>query len=185
MPVLVLDRDGVINHDSVDFIKSADEFVPLPGSILAIARAHHAGWKVVVATNQSGLGRGLFDDFALAQMHEKLISLVEDAGGEIEGIVFCPHLPEVGCECRKPRVGLLTEIESSFGLSLAGQPFVGDSLRDLEAAIAFGCRPILVRTGKGRETEAKLRSEPTLLGDTALSIFDDLASAVESLCGHV
>ena len=118
-------------------------------------------------------------------MHEKLITLVEDAGGEIEGIVFCPHLPEAGCDCRKPRIGLLTEIESSLGLSLAGEPFVGDSLRDLEAAIEFGCRPVLVRTGKGRETEAKLLSEPNLLGTTDLSIFDDLAAAVESLCGQV
>jgi D-glycero-D-manno-heptose 1,7-bisphosphate phosphatase len=115
-------------------------------------------------------------------MHEKLITLVENAGGEIQGIVFCPHVPEVGCDCRKPRVGLLTEIESTFGLSLAGEPFVGDSLRDLETAIAFGCQPVLVRTGKGRETEAKLISDPNLLSNKAILIFDDLASAVESLC---
>ena len=137
---------------------------------------------MVVATNQSGLGRELFDQYVLAQIHEKLIALVEQAGGEIEGIVFCPHLPGAGCACRKPQTGLLTEIESSFGLALTGEPFVGESLRDLEAAIAFGCKPILVRTGKGGETEAKLINQPELLGGTAVSVYDDLATFVDSLC---
>jgi len=181
LPVLLLDRDGVINHDSAEFIKSADEFVPIDGSVAAIARAHALGWQVFVATNQSGLGRQLFDEFALAQMHEKLITLVEEAGGTISGIAFCPHLPDAGCECRKPRVGLLTEIEQVFSVALNGEPFVGDSLRDLEAAIAFGCQPILVRTGKGRETEARLISEPALLGEVKVPVFDDLASFVATL----
>jgi D-glycero-D-manno-heptose 1,7-bisphosphate phosphatase len=176
-----LDRDGVINHDSAEFIKSADEFVPIDGSVAAIARAHELGWQVFVATNQSGLGRQLFDEFALAQMHDKLITLVEEAGGTISGIAFCPHLPDAGCECRKPRVGLLTEIEQVFSVTLNGEPFVGDSLRDLEAAIAFGCQPILVRTGKGRETEARLISEPALLGEVKVPVFDDLASFVATL----
>lgn len=181
MPVLLLDRDGVINHDSAEFIKSADEFVPIDGSVAAIARAYELGWQVFVATNQSGLGRQLFDEFALAQMHDKLITLVEEAGGTISGIAFCPHLPDAGCECRKPRVGLLTEIEQVFSVALNGEPFVGDSLRDLEAAIAFGCQPILVRTGKGRETEARLISEPALLGEVKVPVFDDLASFVATL----
>jgi D-glycero-D-manno-heptose 1,7-bisphosphate phosphatase len=181
LPVLLLDRDGVINHDSAEFIKSADEFVPIDGSVAAIARAHELGWQVFVATNQSGLGRQLFSEFALAQMHEKLITLVEEAGGTISGIAFCPHLPDAGCECRKPRVGLLTEIEHVFSVALSGEPFVGDSLRDLEAAIAFGCQPILVRTGKGRETEARLISEPALLGEVKVPVFDDLASFVATL----
>ena len=181
MPVLLLDRDGVINHDSADFIKSADEFVPIGGSVAAIVRAHELGWQVFVATNQSGLGRKLFDEFTLAQMHEKLITLVEEAGGEISGIAFCPHLPDAGCECRKPRVGLLTEIERNFGVVLEGEPFVGDSLRDLETAIAFGCQPILVRTGKGKETEARLISEPTLLGALKVPVYDNLASFVATL----
>jgi D-glycero-D-manno-heptose 1,7-bisphosphate phosphatase len=176
-----LDRDGVINHDSAEFIKSADEFVPIDGSVAAIARAYELGWQVFVATNQSGLGRQLFDEFALAQMHDKLITLVEEAGGTISGIAFCPHLPDAGCECRKPRVGLLTEIEQVFSVALNGEPFVGDSLRDLEAAIAFGCQPILVRTGKGRETEARLISEPALLGEVKVPVFDDLASFVATL----
>ena len=114
-------------------------------------------------------------------MHEKLITLVEEAGGTISGIAFCPHLPDAGCECRKPRVGLLTEIEHVFSVALSGEPFVGDSLRDLEAAIAFGCQPILVRTGKGRETEARLISEPALLGEVKVPVFDDLASFVATL----
>jgi D-glycero-D-manno-heptose 1,7-bisphosphate phosphatase len=178
---LILDRDGVINHDSADFIKSAEEFIPLPGSIEAIAQASMAGWRVVVATNQSGLGRGLFDSYALAQMHGKLSDLVEEAGGKVEGIFYCPHKPDEGCDCRKPRVGLLREAAKVFGEDFQGAPFVGDSLRDLKAAVAFGCQPVLVKTGKGEATQSRLSQDPSLLGGIEPPIFDDLASAVRAL----
>lgn len=181
MPLLILDRDGVINHDSADFIKSAEEWIPLPGSIEAIAQASRAGWQVVIATNQSGLGRGLFDEFALAQMHEKLNTLVEQAGGTVSGLFFCPHTPDAGCDCRKPKTGLLAEIAVTLNADLQGAPFVGDSLRDLQAGLSFGCRPVLVRTGKGLATEARLNAESNLLGETHPEVFDDLAAFVSFL----
>ncbi len=186
MPVLILDRDGVINHDSADFIKSEEEWLPLTGSIEAIARASKAGWQIVVASNQSGLGRGLFDEFALARMHEKFRQLVEEAGGTIEGIFYCPHTPDAGCDCRKPKTGMLSAIEEALDVDLTQAPFVGDSLRDLQSALSFGCKPILVRTGKGAATEAQLKSEPTVLDPHTIAadeiaVFDDLAAVVSSL----
>ena len=181
MNTLILDRDGVINHDSADFIKSAEEWIPLPGSIEAIAQASKAGWRVIVATNQSGLGRGLFDSYALAQMHSKLSKLVEEAGGKVDGIFYCPHKPDEGCDCRKPGVGLLRKAAEVFAEDLQGAPLVGDSLRDLEAAVAFGCQPVLVRTGKGEATQSRLSQDPSLLGGIKPQMFDDLASAVRAL----
>ena len=181
MKTLILDRDGVINADSDDFVKSAEEWIALPGSIEAIVKASNAGWRVIVATNQSGLGRGLFDSYALAQMHSKLSELVEDAGGKIDGIFYCPHTPDDSCDCRKPRTGLLQEASEVFADDLQGAPFVGDSLRDLEAALAFGCTPILVTTGKGETTQRKLAENPSLLNGASPLIFSDLAEAVESL----
>ncbi|WP_058023059.1 D-glycero-beta-D-manno-heptose 1,7-bisphosphate 7-phosphatase [Pseudohongiella spirulinae] len=150
--LIILDRDGVINEDSDAFIKSVDECTPIPGSIEAIARLSQAGFTVVVATNQSGIARGLLNEFALACIHQYLSDLVEEQGGLISGFFYCPHGPESGCVCRKPEPGLLDQISAEYGLELSGVPMVGDSLRDLQAAIAAGCTPILVRSGKGERT---------------------------------
>lgn len=174
---VVLDRDGVINQDSPDYVKSAEEFVPLPGSIDAIVRLHKAGYKVVIATNQSGLGRGLFDEYTLAHIHHKLCSMVEEVGGLIAGIFYCPHTPEESCSCRKPATGLLQQIEAEFSCSLKGCYFVGDSERDLQAAILHGCVPVLVRTGNGPATEASLIAK----NGQSVAIFEDLAEATEHL----
>lgn len=175
MKVVVLDRDGVINQDSDSYIKSADEWLPVDGSIDAIARLSNSGYKVFIATNQSGIGRKLFDEYALAQIHSKLCSMVEESGGFIDGIFYCPHTPEENCQCRKPGVGLLKQIESEFACSLAGASFVGDSYKDIQAALAFGCAPILVRTGKGAETEKRIQLEKL----PGIPVYDDLASAVQ------
>ncbi len=156
MTIVVLDRDGVINHDSDDYIKSPDEFTLIEGSLEAIAKLSKNGFRLAVATNQSGLARGLFDEFQLAQIHQKLLSLVEEQGGFIEGIFFCPHGPDDGCDCRKPRTGLLQQIEKELGEPLQDAVFIGDSIRDLEAAQAYGCKPVLVRTGNGAATEQGL-----------------------------
>ncbi len=177
--LVVLDRDGVINRDSDAYVKSADEWQPLPGSIDAIARLCEAGFTVTVASNQSGLARGLFDYAALASMHRKLRRLVNGAGGRIDRIVICPHGPDDGCDCRKPKAGLLQQLARQYDRSLAGVPVIGDSLRDLEAAVAVGALPILVRTGKGANTESGL---PGLLRDVA--VHNDLAAAVDSLAGN-
>lgn len=174
MKILVLDRDGVINADSPDYIKSPDEWRPLPGSIDAIARASQAGFVVAIASNQSGVGRGLFDLDMLAAINDTMIEAVENAGGRIDLIVFCPHAPDAGCECRKPKAGLLRRIEAELGAALAGQWSIGDSARDLAAARAVGAQPVLVRTGNGRRTEADL-------ADNDVMIFDDLAAAVDAL----
>ena len=174
--LLILDRDGVINRDSREFVKNTDEFEPLPGSIDAIAALHKAGYTVTVASNQSGLARGLFDRRALAAMHRKLRRLVSSAGGRIDRIVVCPHGPDDGCRCRKPAPELLLRLARHYGVSLAGTPAIGDSLRDLEAAQAAGATPILVRTGNGRKTEGALAG--TLRG---IDVFDDLASAASAL----
>ena len=148
MKLIILDRDGTINEDRDDYVKSADEWVPLPGALEAIARLNHAGWHVVVATNQSGLGRGLFDMATLTAMHEKLNQMLAKHGGRIDAVFFCPHGPEESCDCRKPLPGLMKRIGQRYGADLSQVPVVGDSLRDLQAGAAAGCPTHLVRTGK-------------------------------------
>lgn len=152
MRLVILDRDGVINEDSAEFIKSPDEWIPLPGSLEAIAQLTNAGWRVVIATNQSGLARKLFDIDDLNAIHEKMYSMVNEYGGVIEAIFFCPHGPKDDCDCRKPKPGMLEQISQRLRVSLEGVPVIGDSLRDLQAARAVGAQPVLVRTGKGSET---------------------------------
>ena len=148
MKLIILDRDGTINEDRDDYVKSADEWVPIPGALEAIARLNHAGWHVVVATNQSGLGRGLFDMAALNAMHAKLNQLLAKQGGRIDAVFFCPHPPDAACDCRKPLPGLMQQIGARYGIDLAKVPVVGDSLRDLQAGAALGCPTHLVRSGK-------------------------------------
>ena len=174
--LVVLDRDGVINQDSSDFVKSADEWIPLDGSIEAIALLSEAGFTVAVASNQSGLARGLFDASALADMHNKLHSLVTDAGGRIDHIAICPHGPDDNCDCRKPLPGLLHQIGARFGVSMAGIPVIGDSLRDLQSAQSAQARPILVRTGNGGKAEASLPENLSMI-----EVYDNLGAAVTTL----
>lgn len=171
--LVILDRDGVINHDSDDYIKSLDEWMPIPGSIEAIAALSKAGYLIGVATNQSGLARGYFDEIALAHMHSQLSMLVEEAGGRIDALCYCPHGPDEGCNCRKPAPGLLLQISAELQAPLAGAWYVGDAKKDVELALATGCKPILVRTGKGAETAPALTSEQRAL----THIVADLAEA--------
>jgi D-glycero-D-manno-heptose 1,7-bisphosphate phosphatase len=147
--LVILDRDGTINADRDDYVKSADEFEPLPGALEAIAQLNHAGVHVVIASNQSGLGRGLFDMAALNAMHAKMNKMLAAVGGRVDAVFFCPHGPEDSCHCRKPGPGLFEQIAERFGVSLSGVPVVGDTLRDLQAGVAMGCEPHLVLTGKG------------------------------------
>ncbi len=174
--LVILDRDGVINHDSAAFIKNEDEWRPLPGSLEAIAALTSAGFTLAVASNQSGIARGLFGQDALDAMHAKMLSLVHEAGGHISRIVICPHGPDDDCDCRKPKPGMLEQLARHFDTSLAGVPVIGDALRDLEAAAAVGARPMLVRSGKGRKTEAEL---PARLAN--VPVYDDLAAAARAL----
>ena len=146
--LVILDRDGTINQDSDDYIKSPEEWIPLPGALEAIARLNHAGWQVVVASNQSGLGRGLFDMATLNAMHAKMNKHLSAVGGRIDAVFFCPHGPEDKCQCRKPLPGLFEQIGERRGMDLNGTHVVGDSLRDLLAGVAVGCTPHLVHTGK-------------------------------------
>jgi D-glycero-D-manno-heptose 1,7-bisphosphate phosphatase len=150
--LIILDRDGVINYDSEQFIKSPDEWRAIPGSLEAIARLNHAGFRVVVATNQSGLGRGLFDMATLIAIHEKMYKALAHAGGRIDAVFYCPHTADSDCDCRKPKPGMFAEIGLRFGVELIGVPCVGDSVRDLQAAEAVAAQPILVLTGKGEKT---------------------------------
>jgi D-glycero-D-manno-heptose 1,7-bisphosphate phosphatase len=166
-PVVVLDRDGVINHDSKDFIRTPAEWVPIAGSVEAIARLTRAGWLVVVATNQSGVGRGLITPESLTAIHARMTAAIEAAGGRLAGIFWCPHRPDEGCDCRKPAPGLFRQIEAALGRSIAGCPAVGDSARDLAAARAAGARAILVRTGNGSATAAALAEPVETYGDLA------------------
>lgn len=175
--VVVLDRDGVVNRDSNEFIKSAAEWLPLPGSIEAIADLSRAGYLIMLATNQSGLARGLFDSAALDSIHEKFRKLVESEGGSVDGIFFCPHGPEEGCRYRKPATGLLEQIEGEFDCKLHNCWFIGDSLRDLQAASSHGCKPVLVRTGNGQETESLLENN----GLAETLVYDDLRHAANDL----
>jgi len=150
--LVILDRDGVINRDSDQFIKTPDEWRAIPGSLEAIARMNHAGFRVVIATNQSGVGRGLFEMSTLNAIHEKMHRALSQAGGHIDAVFFCPHTADSDCECRKPKTGMMKEIGVRFGVDLTGVPVIGDSLRDLLAAEACGAQPILVLTGKGEKT---------------------------------
>jgi len=178
--LVILDRDGVINQDSPDFIKSPDEWIPLPGALEAIARINQAGYRVVVASNQSGLGRGLFDAATLNAIHAKLKAQLAKAGGAIDAIFVCPHAPDAGCDCRKPLPGLYREIARRFELDLQGVPSVGDSARDLEAAAAAGCTPWLVLTGNGPKTLAKGKLPPgTVVWKDLSAVADALEAAAQ------
>ncbi|SDK43167.1 D-glycero-beta-D-manno-heptose 1,7-bisphosphate 7-phosphatase [Microbulbifer yueqingensis] len=173
MTIIVLDRDGVVNREVEGGCRSADDWTPLPGSIEAMAELSQAGYQLAIATNQPGLARGWFDLDDLEAMHAKMRALVEDAGGEVAGIFYCPHDAVDNCRCRKPATGLLDVIEAEFDTSLHDCYFVGDRLRDLQAAVAKGCKPVLVRTGRGEETVLELISNPDAsLSQTA--VFDDL-----------
>lgn len=183
--LVILDRDGVINEDSDAFVKTLEEWIPIPGSIDAIARLCEHGFTVAIATNQSGVGRGLFSTDTLDAMHSKLLALVHDAGGDIATIAYCPHVPEDYCDCRKPQSGLLDDIGNTLSVDLEGAWVIGDSLRDLQAGLARGCVPILVRTGKGAATEQKLEDDPTLLDEhpelETLEVFENLEEAADYL----
>ncbi|MEC8427486.1 MAG: D-glycero-beta-D-manno-heptose 1,7-bisphosphate 7-phosphatase [Pseudomonadota bacterium] len=173
MKLVILDRDGVINQDSDAYVKSVEEFQLIEGSVEAIASLSQAGFAVAIATNQSGLARGYFELEDLEAMHQKLQTAVEAAGGQLSGIFYCPHGPDDGCDCRKPLPGLIDAIEAELNTTAAGWPMVGDSLRDLQAGFARGCKPVLVRTGKGAKTEAKLAEHPEM----GTAVFDNLAQA--------
>ncbi|WP_138516875.1 D-glycero-beta-D-manno-heptose 1,7-bisphosphate 7-phosphatase [Rhodoferax bucti] len=155
MKLCILDRDGTINEDSAEFVKSPNEWRPLPGALEAIAKLNHAGWHVVVATNQSGLGRGLFDVVSLNAMHAKMHTMLAAVGGKVDAIFYCPHAPDDNCHCRKPEPGLFEQIGERFGIDLKGTPCTGDSLRDLIAGAAVGCEPHLVLTGKALSLRGK------------------------------
>ena len=175
MKLVILDRDGVINYDSHDFIKSPDEWKPIPGSLEAIARLNHAGYQVVLATNQSGVGRGLFEVSTLNAIHDRMHRALAHIGGRIDAIFFCPHAQDANCACRKPKPGLLEEIAHRFNVDLKGVPTIGDSLRDLQAAATVGAEPMLVLTGKGEQT----RSAGGLPLQT--QIYADLAAAARAI----
>lgn len=178
MKLVILDRDGVVNFDSAQFIKSPDEWKPIPGSLEAIARLNQAGYRVVLATNQSGIGRGLFDMATLNAIHDKMHKALAQVGGRIDALFFCPHTADAKCDCRKPKPGMFEEISKRFNMDLEGVPSIGDSLRDLQAAATLGAQPILVHTGKGEKTLAG--------GDLpeGTLIFADLAEAVQHLISH-
>lgn len=179
LKLIILDRDGVINQDSDNYIKTVDEFIPLPGSIEAIARLNQAGYRVAVATNQSGIARGYFDLETLHAMHEKLRAELAAYGGAVDMIAYCPHGPKEGCDCRKPNPGMYLAIGKRLDTPLAGVPVIGDSLRDLQAAQQVGATPVLVRTGKGERTLTKGE------GLEGIPVYDNLAAAVTALLeGH-
>jgi D-glycero-D-manno-heptose 1,7-bisphosphate phosphatase len=172
MKLVILDRDGVINYDSEHYIKSPAEWRPLPGSLEAIAKLSQAGYRVVVATNQSGIGRGLFDMDTLNAIHNKMHQAVQSFGGRIDAVFYCPHPADSSCDCRKPRPGMFVRIGACFNTDLLGVPAIGDSLRDILAAAAVGAKPMLVLTGKGEKTQKEKLPEGTL-------IFADLAAAID------
>lgn len=178
MPLIILDRDGVVNEDSDAYIKSVEEWKPIPGSIEAIARLTANNFKVVIASNQSGLSRRYFDTETLYEMHNKLHQLVAHANGEIHGIFVCPHGPNDHCECRKPAAELFIRIANTYDVSFNACFAIGDSLRDLEAAETVGAKPVLVKTGKGEST---LKHNSAFLADRNIPVFRDLADAVENI----
>lgn len=175
MNLVILDRDGVINHESEEHVRSPDEWQPISGSLEAIARLNHAGYRVVVASNQSGIAQGRFDVETLNRIHQRMQRELAAVGAGIEAIFFCPHRPRAGCRCRKPRPGLLLDIASRLHVELGDVPMVGDSLRDIQAARAAGARPVLVRTGYGQRTLEQCAE----LAD--VEVFDDLAAFADAL----
>ncbi len=188
MKLIILDRDGTINLDRDDYVKSAQEWIPLPGALEAIARLNQAGWRVVVATNQSALGRGLFNAAALNAIHAKMHKLLAGAGGKIDSVFFCPHLPEDGCNCRKPAAGLFQQILQRYGVNAREVVVhaVGDTARDLQAAVAAHCQPHLVLTGKAEYLRGTLTAGQALIADAhgfAANTFvhDDLAAFAQHL----
>jgi D-glycero-D-manno-heptose 1,7-bisphosphate phosphatase len=178
MKLVILDRDGVINFDSDQYIKSPAEWKPIPGSIEAIARLNQNGYRVVVATNQSGIGRGLFDMATLNAINDRMTEFVFMLGGRIDALFFCPHTADENCNCRKPKTGMYEEIARRFGTGLTGVPCIGDALRDLEAGAKMGCQPILVLTGKGKLTQVWGNLPKRTI------VFADLAEAVKYLTSH-
>ncbi|MEY2685398.1 MAG: hypothetical protein RJA09_2542 [Pseudomonadota bacterium] len=178
MKLVVLDRDGTLNHEPDEFIRSPDEWVPLPGALEAVARLNQGGWRVVVATNQSGLGRGLFDIATLNAVHARMHKLVASAGGRIDGVFFCPHAPEDACGCRKPAPGLFHQIAQRMGVAPAQTVAIGDSVRDAQAAVDAGCEPHVVLTGQsaGLSPEAMPPGFPA-----GVQVHADLAAAVDVL----
>jgi len=178
--LIILDRDGTINEDRDDFVKTPDEWVPIPGALEAISRLNHAGWHVVVASNQSGLGRGLFDMGTLNAMHVKMNQALARHGGRVDAVFFCPHTPEENCSCRKPLPGLLALIGERYGVNLAAVPMVGDSLRDLLAGRAAGCPTHLVCTGKSAWLDSAQRAA-LLERAPATQVHADLAAFADHL----
>lgn len=176
MKTAILDRDGVINYDSADFIKSPDEWIAIPGSLEAIARLNHAGWRVIVATNQSGIARGLFDMNTLNAIHAKLKHELAEVGGHVHAIYICPHGPDDQCSCRKPLPGMFLDMAQRYDLQLQNCVSVGDSLRDLQAAHTAGCKTALVLTGNGKKTQSQTLPPAT-------TIHEDLAATVSHWLG--
>ena len=175
MKLVILDRDGVINFDSDQFIKNPAEWKPIPGSLEAIARLNHMGYRVVIASNQSGVGRGLFDMGTLNAINEKMYRALSHLGGRVDALFYCPHAADSNCECRKPKPGMLIDIAQRFNVDLHGVPAIGDALRDLQAAHAVGAQPMLVLTGKGTRTQAAGDLPENTL------VFADLAEAVRHI----
>ena len=176
--LVILDRDGVINHDSKEYIKSPDEWIPFPGSLEAIAQLNKAGHKVVVATNQSGVGRGYYSLQMMHKIHEQMQRAVVSVGGHVDGVYYCPHTPDDHCECRKPKPGMLLEIAEQYPDEFNNALFVGDSLRDLQAAQAVDIKPVLVKTGNGVNTLKKGE------GLEGVMIFDDLSGVTQWILNH-
>lgn len=179
--LIILDRDGVINHDSPDYIKSPEEWKPLPGSLDAIARLGRADYRVVIITNQSGIAKGMYTINTLNRIHQKLIDELQPLGGEINAIFFCPHEPDDGCECRKPKPGLFLELADRLKTNLKEVVAVGDSIRDLQAAYSAGAKPVLVETGNGRDTIEMLQNGPGEPGLKNVPVYKDLAEFVDVL----
>ena len=176
MKLIILDRDGVINEDSDDYIKSPDEWMPIPGSLDAIARLNHAGYSVAIASNQSGIARGYFSLETLVAMSVKMNDMLALLGGRIDAMFFCPHGPKDGCDCRKPKPGMLTEIGNRFQTGLGNVFFVGDNMNDVMAAQAAGAIPLVVRTGKGEQT-ARMVAE----NDADIPVYNDLADVANAI----
>jgi len=181
--LLILDRDGVINVESSEFVKTPEEWVPIKGSLEAIGRLSQAGYDIVIITNQSGIGRGYFSADTLAKIHARMIDYVQQHGGKIQSILFCPHAPDDGCNCRKPKHGMYQELAERLNISFGDVYSVGDSVRDLLAAQAAGAKPALVKTGNGKKSIKEIENAPEL-GLTSAPVFDNLSNFADALLNN-